>query len=70
MPKGSNYFTVGFKQVWLALREIRSLPQTFLYFVAFFLFADGLNTTGMISYHFHWSDCIYKKMKINLWKLN
>lgn len=60
MPKGSNYFTVGFKQVWLALCEIRSLPQTFLYFVAFFLLADGMNTTGMISYRFHWSDCIYK----------
>lgn len=46
IPKGSNYATIGFKQVWLALREIRSLPQTFLYLLAFFLLADGLNTTG------------------------
>lgn len=29
------------------MREIRALPQTFLYFVAYFLLADGLNTTGM-----------------------
>ncbi|KAJ9196966.1 hypothetical protein DTO164E3_4199 [Paecilomyces variotii] len=48
IPKGSNYATIGFKQVWLALREIRSLPQTFLYLVAFFLLADGLNTTGSL----------------------
>ncbi|GIC87084.1 uncharacterized protein Aud_003465 [Aspergillus udagawae] len=48
VPKGSNYATIGFKQIWLALREIRSLPQTFLYFVAYFLLADGLNTTGTL----------------------
>ncbi|KAL2222840.1 hypothetical protein M432DRAFT_23916 [Thermoascus aurantiacus ATCC 26904] len=48
IPKGSNYTTIGFKQVWLALREIRSLPQTFLYLLAFFLLADGLNTTGSL----------------------
>ncbi|THC92812.1 hypothetical protein EYZ11_007714 [Aspergillus tanneri] len=48
VPKGSNYATIGFKQLWLALREVRSLPQTFLYFVAYFLLADGLNTTGTL----------------------
>ena len=46
IPKGSNYATIGFQQIWLAIREIRSLPQTFLYFFAYFLLADGLNTTG------------------------
>lgn len=46
IPKGSNYASIGFKQIWLAIREIRSLPQTFLYFFAYFLLADGLNTTG------------------------
>ncbi|KAJ5240205.1 Major facilitator superfamily domain general substrate transporter [Penicillium chermesinum] len=48
IPEGSSYTTIGFKQIWLALREIRSLPQTFLYFFAFFLLADGLNTTGTL----------------------
>ncbi|KAJ6018922.1 hypothetical protein N7522_000989 [Penicillium canescens] len=48
IPKGSNYATIGFKQIWLAIREIRSLPQTFLYFFAYFLLADGLNTTGTL----------------------
>jgi MFS-type transporter involved in bile tolerance (Atg22 family) len=48
IPKGSSYTTIGFKQIWLAIREIRSLPQTFLYFFAYFLLADGLNTTGRL----------------------
>lgn len=47
VPKGSNYLTIGLKQLWMALREVRALPQTFLYFVAYFLLADGLNTTGI-----------------------
>jgi hypothetical protein len=49
IPKGSNYATIGFKQIWLAIREVRALPQTFIYFVAYFLLADGLNTTGKIT---------------------
>jgi MFS-type transporter involved in bile tolerance (Atg22 family) len=49
VPKGSTYTTIGFKQIWLAIREIRSLPQTFLYFFAYFLLADGLNTNGKLS---------------------
>ncbi|RAH72399.1 uncharacterized protein BO66DRAFT_418938 [Aspergillus aculeatinus CBS 121060] len=48
IPEGSSYATIGFKQIWLALRKVRSLPQTFLYFVAYFLLADGLNTTGTL----------------------
>ncbi|KAJ5601563.1 hypothetical protein N7510_011097 [Penicillium lagena] len=48
IPKGSNYATIGFKQIWLAIREVRSLPQTFIYYVAYFLLADGLNTTGTL----------------------
>ncbi|KAH8426916.1 uncharacterized protein LDX57_004639 [Aspergillus melleus] len=48
VPKGSNYATIGLKQLCLALKEVRSLPQTFLYFVAYFLLADGLNTTGTL----------------------
>ncbi|KAL4785679.1 autophagy-related protein 22-like protein [Aspergillus varians] len=48
VPKGSNYATIGFKQIWLALRKIRALPQTLLYYIAYFLLADGLNTTGTL----------------------
>ncbi|KAF7935323.1 uncharacterized protein EAE97_008230 [Botrytis byssoidea] len=45
IPKGSSIWTIGWKQVYLALVEIRHLPQTFTYLLAFFMLADGLNTT-------------------------
>ncbi|KAK7561016.1 hypothetical protein IWX47DRAFT_889115 [Phyllosticta citricarpa] len=48
IPKGSNYATIGWKQVALAIREVKHLPQTFIYLVAFFLLADGLNTTSTL----------------------
>jgi MFS-type transporter involved in bile tolerance (Atg22 family) len=48
LPKGSSYLTIGWKQVFLALKEVRQLPQTFLYLIAFFLLSDGLNTTGTL----------------------
>ncbi|KAL3453666.1 hypothetical protein BJX65DRAFT_264640 [Aspergillus insuetus] len=48
LPPGTSYATIGFRQIWLALRKILSLPQTFLYYVAYLLLADGLNTTGTL----------------------
>ncbi|KAK8227623.1 autophagy-related protein Atg22B2 [Phyllosticta capitalensis] len=48
LPAGSTYATIGWKQVWLAIREVQHLPQTFIYLVAFFLLADGLNTTSSL----------------------
>lgn len=48
LPKGSSYWTIGWKQASHALRQVRHLPQTFTYLVAFFLLADGLNTTGTL----------------------
>ncbi|KAJ0426052.1 hypothetical protein BJY00DRAFT_272816 [Aspergillus carlsbadensis] len=48
LQPGTSYATIGFRQIWLALRKIRSLPQTVLYYIAYFLLADGLNTTGTL----------------------
>ncbi|TRM67466.1 autophagy-related protein 22-like protein [Schizophyllum amplum] len=48
LPKGEHYFTVGWKQIWHALKQYRKLPYTFIYLFAFFLLADGLNTTGTL----------------------
>jgi len=44
IPKGDNYLTFGFRQTWFALKEAWTIKQTFLYLVAFFLLADGINT--------------------------
>jgi MFS-type transporter involved in bile tolerance (Atg22 family) len=46
LPAGENYLTIGWKQIWVACRQYRKLPNTFIYLLAFFLLSDGLNTTG------------------------
>ncbi|KAH8834396.1 MFS general substrate transporter [Flagelloscypha sp. PMI_526] len=50
LPKGEHYITVGWKQIWEALKQYKQLPYTFTYLFAFFLLADGLNTTGTLVY--------------------
>ncbi|CAD6583982.1 MAG: hypothetical protein TREMPRED_003707 [Tremellales sp. Tagirdzhanova-0007] len=48
IPKGSHWFTIGWKQIFAALMQFKRLPYTFIYLFAFFLLADGLNTTGSV----------------------
>ncbi|KAF7302869.1 Autophagy-related protein [Mycena kentingensis (nom. inval.)] len=50
LPKGEHYLTIGWKQIWAACKQYKQLPHTFLYLFAFFLLADGLNTTGTLVY--------------------
>lgn len=48
LPKDEHYITIGWKQIWIAFKQYKKLPYTFIYLVAFFLLADGLNTTGTL----------------------
>ncbi|GJJ14218.1 hypothetical protein Clacol_008480 [Clathrus columnatus] len=48
LPKGESYLTIGWKQIWEAFKQYKKLPYTFIYLFAFFLLADGLNTTGTL----------------------
>lgn len=48
LPKGEHYFTIGWKQIWATVKTYKHLPYTFVYLVAYFLLADGLNTTGTL----------------------
>ncbi|KAK7470043.1 hypothetical protein VKT23_001480 [Stygiomarasmius scandens] len=48
VPKGEHYLTIGWRQIWEALKQYKKLPYTFVYLFAFFLLADGLNTTGTL----------------------
>ncbi|KAF8338471.1 MFS general substrate transporter [Amanita rubescens] len=48
LPEGEHYLTIGWKQIWLVLKQYKKLPYTFVYLFAFFLLADGLNTTGTL----------------------
>ena len=40
LPKGESYLTIGWKQIWIALKQYKKLPYTFVYLIAFFLLAD------------------------------
>jgi len=40
LPKGESYLTIGWKQIWLASKQYKKLPSTFIYLFAFFLLAD------------------------------
>ncbi|KAF9466646.1 autophagy-related protein 22-like protein [Collybia nuda] len=44
-PPGTNFWIIGVKQTYVALRECMKLKQTFLYLVFYFLMGDVLNTT-------------------------
>jgi MFS-type transporter involved in bile tolerance (Atg22 family) len=48
LPAGERYLTIGWRQIWAALRQYRQLPYTFIYLFSYFLLADGLNTTGTL----------------------
>ncbi|RDB19866.1 Autophagy-related protein 22-1 [Hypsizygus marmoreus] len=48
VPRGESYFTIGWKQIWKAVKQYKKLPYTFIYLFSFFLLADGLNTTGTL----------------------
>ncbi|OZJ04058.1 hypothetical protein BZG36_03581, partial [Bifiguratus adelaidae] len=49
LPPNSNYITVGPKSVLRALREIRKLKMAFIYIIAYFMFADGVNTMNTMA---------------------
>ncbi|KAG2063676.1 MFS general substrate transporter [Suillus decipiens] len=48
LPEGEHYTTIGWKQIWAALKTYKHLPYTFVYLFSFFPLADGLNTTGTL----------------------
>lgn len=48
LPKGENYFTVGAKTYWQAIRHANRLKQTWLYLIGYFLLSDGYATTNQL----------------------
>ncbi|EGG02259.1 uncharacterized protein MELLADRAFT_38675, partial [Melampsora larici-populina 98AG31] len=50
LPERQSYITIGVWTLYRALKGCRQLPQTFLYLVASFLLADGVNTTTTLIY--------------------
>ncbi|KIM52632.1 hypothetical protein SCLCIDRAFT_32528 [Scleroderma citrinum Foug A] len=48
LPKDQYFFTIGWKQIWAALKTYKDLPYTFIYLFSIFLLADGVNTTSAL----------------------
>jgi UMF1 family MFS transporter len=49
LPKDETYISVGFKQLWATVREIRKFPETLKYLLAYFLYNDGIQTVIAVS---------------------
>ncbi|KAI9467373.1 MFS general substrate transporter [Lactarius psammicola] len=45
LPRGESYLTIGWKQIFVALKQYKRLPHTFAYLFSIFLISDGLGTT-------------------------
>ncbi|KAJ4158546.1 uncharacterized protein LMH87_009068 [Akanthomyces muscarius] len=52
LPEGTSFWTVGFKQMWSAMRAAKELRQCLLYLLAFFMlqetFGTYFNITGIL----------------------
>lgn len=46
LPRDSNHFTIGWKSIFIAIKEARKLKYLFLYIFAYFMFADAVSTTN------------------------
>ncbi len=44
LPPGESYLTVGFRQLWHTLKELRKFPETLKFLLAYFLYNDGIQT--------------------------
>ncbi len=49
LPRGDNYVSIGFKQLWKTLRELKHFPETLRYLLAYFLYNDGIQTVIAVS---------------------
>ncbi|KAG0168577.1 hypothetical protein DFQ30_004559 [Apophysomyces sp. BC1015] len=48
LPKGSNHLTIGWKSIFMALREARKLRYLFMYIISYFMFSDAVSTTNQM----------------------
>lgn len=49
LPAGETYVSIGFKQLRSTFRELKHIPETLKYLLAYFLYNDGIQTVIAIS---------------------
>lgn len=48
IPEGEHILVIGWKTILITLKDIMHLSQSFLFVVSYFLFTDGMNTSGSV----------------------
>ncbi|KAF9068955.1 MFS general substrate transporter [Rhodocollybia butyracea] len=66
LPLGTSFFTVGFKQTYVAFKECMRLKQTFLYLIFYFLMGDVLNTSVTVIGTLQNSLVLYSTLQLTL----
>ncbi|MEJ5239991.1 MAG: MFS transporter [Anaerolineales bacterium] len=49
LPPGETYVSIGFKQLFQTLRELKHFPETLKFLLAYFLYNDGIQTVIAVS---------------------
>ena len=49
LPPGATYTSMGFKQLWQTIKEMKNFPETLKFLLAYFLYNDGIQTVISIS---------------------
>ena len=49
LPRGETYVSVGFKQLWSTIKEMKNFPETLKFLLAYFLYNDGIQTVISVS---------------------
>ncbi len=49
LPSGETYTSVGFKQLWSTIRQLKNFPETLKFLGAYFLYNDGIQTVIAVS---------------------
>lgn len=44
VPEGQHYLTVSMRELWTTFRELKRLPQTLRFLIAYLLYNDGIQT--------------------------
>ncbi|KAG2205082.1 hypothetical protein INT47_002176, partial [Mucor saturninus] len=48
LPNNANHFTIGWKSIFVAVKEARKLKYLFMYIISYFMFADAISTTNQM----------------------
>jgi UMF1 family MFS transporter len=49
LPKGETYASIGFKQLWSTVKQMKNFPETLKFLLAYFLYNDGIQTVIAVS---------------------